>query len=322
MKKLLLVLFSAILLLTFAGCGCEDEIVCNGEHVEEIIPAKAPTCKEDGLTEGKKCAICDDIIVMQEIIPKLSHTYEDDYECTVCKQVAKESTGLAFELDTKTNTYTFVGIGDCTDKEIVIPIKYDGLDVTKIKSFALYNNETIEELTFSKNIKEIEDYALSNCTSLKRITVSTKNEAFKSADGNLYTRDGKKLVQYALGKAESSPSLIDEVEEIGSCAFAGNQYLKKISFGDNVKIIGVSAFVNCHYIESISLNKVEKISDNAFYGCAALTEITIPETVTEMGQGIFYGCVGLNISCEAKEKPSGWSEFWNNGDFPVIWGKQ
>ena len=322
MKKLLLVLISAVFLLTIVGCGCEDTVVCNGEHVEEILSAKAPTCKEDGLTEGKKCAICDDIIVMQEIIPRLSHTYEDDYECIVCGEVAKESEGLDFELDTKTNTYTFVGVGECTDKKIVIPIKYNDIDVTKIKAFALYNNEAIEELTISKNITLIEDYALSNCTSLKRITVSTKNEAFKSADGSLYTKNGKKLVQYALGKAEASVKLLDTVEEIGSCAFAGNQYLKEISFGDNVKIIGVSAFVNCHYIESVSLGKVEKIGDNAFYGCAALTEITIPKTVTEMGQGVFYGCVGLNVFCEAQERPSGWSEYWNDGNFPVIWGKQ
>lgn len=322
MKKILLAISLAIFLLAIVGCGCNDEITCNGEHVEEILSAKEPTCKEDGLTEGKKCAICDDIIVMQEVIPKLSHTYEDDYKCIVCKEVATESEGLAFELDTKTSTYTFVGIGDCTDKEIVIPIKYNDLYVTKIKSFALYNNETIEELTFSKHVTEIEDYALSNCTALKRITVSTKNEAFKSEDGSLYTKDLKKLVQYALGRKEAKVTLLDTVEEIGSCAFAGNQSLKEISFGENVKTIGVSAFVNCHYIESVSLGKVEKIGDNAFYGCARLTEITIPETVTEMGQGIFYGCVGINIFCEAGAKPNGWSEYWNDGNFPVIWGKQ
>ncbi len=322
MKKIIFIFLSAVLLLIITGCGCNDEIICNGEHVEEIISARAPTCKADGLTEGKKCAICDDIIVMQEIIPRLSHTYTDDYECTVCKEVAKESEGLAFELDVKTNTYTFVGIGDCTDKELVIPIKYEGLPVTRIKSFALYNNEAIEELIFSKDITAIDDFALSNCTALKRITVSKENEAFKSVDGNLYTRDGKKLIQYALGKAEKSPTLIDEVEEIGSCAFAGNQYLKDISFADNVRIIGVSAFVNCHYIERVSLGKVEKIEDNAFYGCVALTEITIPKTVTEMGQGIFYGCVELEISCEAQEKPNGWSEYWNDNDTPVSWGKQ
>ena len=321
MKKFIFIFLSAVLLLLLAGCGCQDEIVCNGEHVEEIMAAREPTCQENGLTEGKKCAICDDIIVMQEIIPKLSHTYKSDYKCTVCNEVANESSGLSFELDKETNTYVFVGIGDCTDKEIVIPIKYNDIEVTKIKSFALYNNETIVELTFSKYITEIEDYALPNCTELERITVSEENTAFKSVDGNLYTKDGKKLVQYALGKAEKSPTLIDTVEEIGSCAFAGNQYLEKITFGDNVKTIGSSAFVNCHSLASVSLNKVEKINDYAFYGCSSLKEIAVFETVIEMGQDIFYGCVDLIISCAASEKPSGWNEYWNQANLPVLWGQ-
>ena len=50
-----------------------EEIVC--EHVEEIIPGKEPTCTETGLTEGKKCSICGEITVAQEVIPALGHEY-------------------------------------------------------------------------------------------------------------------------------------------------------------------------------------------------------------------------------------------------------
>ncbi|MBR2972056.1 MAG: hypothetical protein IKC61_03915, partial [Clostridia bacterium] len=43
-------------------------------HVEEIIPGKAATCTETGLTEGKRCSNCGEITVPQTEIPALGHT--------------------------------------------------------------------------------------------------------------------------------------------------------------------------------------------------------------------------------------------------------
>ena len=69
--------------------------VCNAEisretvavealgHTEEILPAVEATCTEDGLTEGKKCSVCNEILVAQEVIPATGHEWKGT-GCTKC----------------------------------------------------------------------------------------------------------------------------------------------------------------------------------------------------------------------------------------------
>ena len=67
-------------------CECGEtetrEVAALG-HTEEIVPAKEATCTEDGLTEGKKCAVCGETLVAQEVIPALGHSWKG-VECERC----------------------------------------------------------------------------------------------------------------------------------------------------------------------------------------------------------------------------------------------
>ena len=42
-------------------------------HTEVTDAAKAPTCTETGLTEGKHCSVCNTVLVKQETVPALGH---------------------------------------------------------------------------------------------------------------------------------------------------------------------------------------------------------------------------------------------------------
>jgi hypothetical protein len=69
-------------------CECGEtetrEIPALG-HTEQVIPAVEPTCTETGLTEGKKCATCGEILVAQEVIPALGHDFVNG-ECSRCDE--------------------------------------------------------------------------------------------------------------------------------------------------------------------------------------------------------------------------------------------
>jgi len=73
-----------------------EEPECEHKNVE-IIPGKAATCTETGLTEGKVCKDCGVVLVAQEVIPALGHKWgewevtkpatchEEGVETRVCK---------------------------------------------------------------------------------------------------------------------------------------------------------------------------------------------------------------------------------------------
>jgi len=76
-------------------CSCGDSYVSDYVdalgHTEVIDKAVEPTCTETGLTEGKHCPVCNEVLVKQEIIDALGHSYSD---WKVVKEPTEEETGL------------------------------------------------------------------------------------------------------------------------------------------------------------------------------------------------------------------------------------
>ena len=89
MKKILFGISMFMLLFCVSSLGACGK-TC--KHQEEIIPGKAATCTETGLTEGKKCSVCSEILVEQEIIEKKDHTLSDvaanEKTCTEAGNIA------------------------------------------------------------------------------------------------------------------------------------------------------------------------------------------------------------------------------------------
>ena len=76
-------------------CHCGDSYISDYVdalgHTEVIDKAVEPTCTETGLTEGKHCSVCNEVLVKQEVVEALGHSYS---EWKVVKEPTEEETGL------------------------------------------------------------------------------------------------------------------------------------------------------------------------------------------------------------------------------------
>ena len=80
----------------------ENKVVEALGHTEEVDQAVAPTCTTTGLTEGKHCSVCNEVLVAQTVVEALGHTEAVDQavaptctttgltegkHCSVCNEV-------------------------------------------------------------------------------------------------------------------------------------------------------------------------------------------------------------------------------------------
>ena len=179
--------------------------------------------------------------------------------------------------------------------------------VTTIGDFAFRDCKYLTSIEIGDRVTTIGEYAFYSCYSLTSITVSEHNTVYKSIDGNLYSKDGTALIQYAIGKEKTSFTIPESVTEIGTYAVAFCDSLTSIEIGDRVTTIGEYAFYTCYGLTSITVsehNIVYKSIDGNLYskdGTALIqyaigktaTSFTIPESVTEIGTYAFAFCGSL-----------------------------
>lgn len=353
--------------------GCKHE-----ESKLEIFPAKDPTCLETGLSEGKKCTECGEILVQQITLEKAPCSESDwiidkpatEHEngskhtkCTVCNKTLNE--GIAYALGTSAllytenpdGTYSVTGISDMTLTFVTVPKYYNDKLVTKIGKKAFYNianTPKIETIVLPNSIISIEDSAFAMCSNLKNITipasveeigmgafggchvlkainVDDKNNHFSSVDGNLYNKSKDTLLAYASGKSDSVFIAPENLTAIGAQAFFSCDNIIKIELHKNVSNIHEEAFYNVtslkefvvdtqnvHYksldgnlytkdekvLIQYAISKendsfimpanVERIGRNAFIGAVKLQSITFSDKVTAISTDLFSSCDRLS----------------------------
>ncbi len=192
-----------------------------------------------------------------------------------------------------------------------IPMYIGGVLVTEITSPGFEERDNLISVSIPSGVKKISMYAFAYCTKLMNIFVDDANTVYKSIDGNLYSEDGKILIQYARGKISTSFTVPNSVETIAQYAFESSNILTNIVIPSGVKSIQGYAFSDCSNLLSVTIpNTVEIIGENAFRSCSSLTSIVISNSMTSISDFTFYGCSNLkNITIPSSITSIGKSAF-------------
>ena len=155
-------------------------------HVEVTDEAIVPTCTETGLTEGKHCSSCAEILVAQVAVPA-RHTYYEsltiaptcsengyaDYACLCGESYSAEIIPSNFEVTA--NNRHLVGYTGKYSEKLIIPavFKVDGVwyRVTGIDENAFSSCTNLTSVTIPNSVESLGFCAFQKCSSLKNVIV-------------------------------------------------------------------------------------------------------------------------------------------------------
>lgn len=152
---------------------------------------------------------------------------------------------------------------------------------------------SIKSAVIPKGVNNVEK-VFASCSSITNISVADGNTKYKSVDGNLFSKNGKILYQYACGKSDKSFSIPSGVETIYRCAFENCKSIETVNIPTTVTLIHSSAFSDCISLKNVVIpSSVTKIGTYAFHTCSSLESIEIPSSVSWIQMGTFGNCSSL-----------------------------
>lgn len=165
---------------------------------------------------------------------------------------------------------------ECTGQSNHLEIPWG---IKRISHYAFAKCQQLKEVKIPGTVEYIAEQAFDGCGELTAIVVDPDNLLYQSIDQHLYTKDGKTLLQYAIGRKEETYALAPTTEKIGTTAFHGCPNLKKVELNPHLKTIGFASFLGCTSLTEMNIPaSVEKIGKLAFLQCTSLERLAVDQS--------------------------------------------
>lgn len=184
---------------------------------------------------------------------------------------------------------------DVAEQKLIAATNRDHFELPEVRIIgeaAFYENQQIKRIRIPDTVELIEEYAFVGCENLQNV---------------VFSKNLKQINAMAFGRCTSlmEVSIPETVLRIRSSAFASCTALKSVTLPEGLEEIDWYLFDGCSALTTIHLpENVQRILIGAFQDCTSLQEIWIPETVTEIDSIAFLHCDQLT----ARVYPSSYAE--------------
>lgn len=168
-----------------------------------------------------------------------------------------------------------------SERNVIVPAKWDGVAVTEIGASAFSGNATVKTVRLPATVVSVGASAFYDCYSLSAVNLTsacTSVGAFAFA---------------GCGKLTDAGDLTG-LDEIREHTFTGCRRLATVQLSEGLLAVGRYAFSDCEALSSILLpDTVTEIGEYAFSGCASVREFRIPASLNDLRTGALKGCRSL-----------------------------
>lgn len=253
-------------------CGARDEIhyAALGHNLGDWVVVLPSQCELSG-KEERTCNNCD--YKETKSLPALVHTEGEwiiknnnkYFLCIYCNQILRTET-ISVSENLEIIHGAVLGMGECSDTNVVIPMNTDGgmVSIIGVKSFM---NQKITSIIIPDSIITIQENAFYKCFQLETVHL-----------GN-------------------------GIIEIEAKVFYNCTSLNNISLPNSLEFLGEYAFAYCSNLKTIYIeNSLEKLPVGVFYECKSLTDIYFNGTLDEwnsLTKDLYwdYGMPNYTIHC-------------------------